>query len=216
MVDPGRLAIGSLLARRTETKFVVPRAALDLLLEALVPHAGVVESSGRRLARYSTVYFDTPGLRCFHDHRRGVRPRCKIRLRHYLDRSLTFLEIKTRRGLVTDKLRFEREPGHTELDAADRALLADRTGLDDLGPRAWTLYARATLVGLGAIERVTIDTDIELRTTAGATRLQDVVRRLGHRPLSISKYCAAIATTREIREGRLTYGLRRLAAIGRW
>lgn len=231
-VDPGLLALQPLL-RRADTKFVLPRQALEPLLDQLSPHFGVVESSGRRLASYATQYFDTPDLRCYHDHRRGVRPRHKIRIRHYRDRAQTFLEIKTRRGMVSDKQRFPREVGHPGLDFDDRELIAGLIGLDDLVAQAWTLYSRATLVALDRVERLTIDTDIELRTEAGAGRLDRVaivevkqprrdngspamqaLRRLAHRPLSISKYCTAVAATREVRCGRLTYGLRRLAAIG--
>ncbi|RLV10483.1 hypothetical protein CTZ27_00890 [Streptomyces griseocarneus] len=53
---------------------------------------------GRRAFRYHSTYYDTPGLRSFHDHRQGRRLRFKIRERVYEDTGERQFEIKLKGG----------------------------------------------------------------------------------------------------------------------
>ncbi|WP_344961146.1 VTC domain-containing protein [Streptomyces thioluteus] len=53
---------------------------------------------GRRAFRYHSVYYDTPGLRSFHDHRQGRRLRFKVRERVYEDSGERQFEIKLKGG----------------------------------------------------------------------------------------------------------------------
>jgi hypothetical protein len=101
-----------LLQRRIDRKFVFSSALLEPLLSALAPHFSVLRAGIAPIATYQTVYFDTAGRQLYEDHRRGRLPRHKVRLRHHLERRLSFLEVKrkTADGRTT-KARLERPFG---------------------------------------------------------------------------------------------------------
>ncbi|MFG2182089.1 polyphosphate polymerase domain-containing protein [Streptomyces abikoensis] len=176
----------------------------------------------RRAFRYHSVYYDTPELRSFHDHRQGRRLRFKIRERVYEDSGERQFEIKLkgRRG-ATVKHRRALTGSETPLDPHCRAYLAEtlrRThGIDAptaLRPSLTTDYLRTTLVGDG--ERVTCDAGLicgDPRTgravrgdaalvlveTKSAGHLSHVDRLLhahGVRPAVFTKYCGALAALR--------------------
>lgn len=203
----------SLFLRR-DTKFLVSPGLAARLVDTLAGDYGVLGIGPARLADYRTLYFDTPGFRFFHDHRRGRRLRHKVRIRHYADRDLAFLEVKTRRTeLETTKARRPHAYGNLELSAEDEAFVRERTGVaEPLRPCAWTLYRRLTLVGLRANERVTVDLDyvaemgarrqalagvaiVELKQQPfrRASAIWSALRAAGIRPAATSKYCTALA-----------------------
>lgn len=220
------------LLRRTDTKFLVPASSLEDLLSRLTDSYGVLYAGGEALARYESLYFDTETLSCFHDHRRGRRPRQKVRVRHYLDRAVSFLEVKTRKNeLLTVKHRLERPYAVNELDRESIEFLREHCRLrpGSLVRQAWTNFHRLTLIGLRTPERVTIDLDLELvrgeteKTLRGVvitevkqsqfsarTPVMRSLREVGLRPSSASKYCTAIAMTSDgdTRMNRLLPSLR--------
>ena len=224
--------------RRSESKFVVPEGAVAGLLSTLHPHFAVLPAGDALAAVYRSLYFDTEDLACFHAHRRGCRLRHKVRIRHYPDRHVSFLEIKFRHGQHdTLKVRRERDFGDSALHASDRAFLHAHCGHgDDLVPQAWIVYKRITLLGAHSAERVTIDAHLEMWRATGHGRLRDVVvvevkqprldrqtmamramRESGWRPGWASKYCASIVlTTPDVRANRLLGRLRPLKAGGAW
>ncbi|MBN1961107.1 MAG: VTC domain-containing protein [Deltaproteobacteria bacterium] len=69
---------------------------LDRVLLALAKDYGLRPGIATLWAHYVTHYYDSPNFELFCDHRRGKRIRYKIRVRHYLDRKLSFTEIKKR------------------------------------------------------------------------------------------------------------------------
>ncbi len=202
------------LLSRTDAKFVLPRAHLPALLQSLQGLHAVLPAAGELLAGYATVYFDTEDQAMLRDHLRGKRPRHKVRVRHYLDRQLSYLEIKTKRSNgQTDKARQSRVFGDNELGAVDvQWIHAALGGLQPLTSQAWTACQRITLLGLEYPERMTIDVNISLGTAVGARSLQrsviielkrvdrmatstvQLLRELGAKPVSFSKYVAAMLT----------------------
>lgn len=215
------------LLSRVDTKFALPVTRLDELLAGLGAHYAALRVASGSLAVYRSLYFDTPDLQCFHDHRRGRRIRHKVRIRHYPDRQLTFLEIKTKRNeLVTDKLRLAMPYGEDQLGARERDFLRARIGglADVLEPEVWVGFRRVTLIGLETHERVTLDLDLDVEGLAGLAIVEvkqapfcvrtPVFRALldaGHREGSVSKYVAALAMSRpELRRNRLLPDLRSL------
>ena len=225
------------LLRRVDTKFVVPTAALDGLLEGLNTHYACLRVPSGNVATYESLYFDTTAMQCFHDHRRGRRIRHKIRIRHYPDRQVSFLEIKTKRNeTVTDKHRLAIPFGSEVLGDGELAFLREHIGglADELRPELRIGYRRLSLIGVGAAERVTIDLDMSV---AGST---EIGRLLGHlavvevkqesfsqrtpimrslrgaavREMSLSKYVIAVAVMRpELRRNRFLPDLRSLERI---
>jgi len=232
---PALLAERALL-RRIDLKYTLERDRLGALLAALAADYAVlpVGAGAAAAAVYRNLYLDTPDLRCFHDHRRGRRIRHKIRIRHYPDRGLSFLEVKTKRGeAVTDKHRRPIEPGREQLSAADLAFVRAHAGdlADELAPAARVDYRRITLLNPHFEERLTIDLAIEAarqgaRASLGALAIVELKRApagpprtpamralaaLGIRERALSKYCAAMALLDPtIRHNRLRPALRAL------
>lgn len=233
-VDPRLLADRTLL-RRADSKFVLRDDDLLTLLPKLRPHYKLLSANGEALARYETLYFDTDDLRCFHDHRRGYRPRYKVRIRHYKDRGLKFLEVKTKRSdYLTDK---QRKPidDTTGLSAEDMQFIAECCDVptEALREQLWTNFRRITLVGAETTERITIDTGMELLDGEHAEQLSGVVimevkqapfsartpamlalRDAGKRRVSASKYCTANILLRgNLRCNRLLPSLRLIEGL---
>jgi hypothetical protein len=218
------------LLHRVDRKYMLPRPLLEPLLGGLRQNYNVLRSAGQLLASYQTCYFDTPELRMFDDHRRDRRPRFKVRVRHHLDRRLSFLEIK-RRGANerTTKMRMDRPFGDTSLDEEGQRFINEHCPIKavTLGPRLWIGFHRITLVGHDVNERITIDVSLQLGNDARREQLHDVViaevkqgrftnsspgvrgfRDLRIRERAVSKYCLATARLTSVRANRLKAALR--------
>lgn len=233
------LATRALLSR-VDTKFLLPLSALPELLGALAPsYAALRLPSGRALASYRSLYLDSPELACFHAHRCGRRLRHKVRVRHYPDRGLSFLEIKSKRNAhVTDKHRRPLSREVEVLHAPERAFLRDHVGLlaEALRPVARIDYTRASLIGVHTHERITLDLGLTVASPQGPARelpsvavleikqapynpATPVMRALasrGVRPASLSKYTLAISQLFPLeRKNRLMPSLRTYQRISR-
>jgi hypothetical protein len=155
-----QLAAERELLQRLDTKFRIAPLRVPALLEMLQATHGVLSAGDRLIARYATRYFDTTDLRFYRDHLRGRRPRFKVRLRHYLDRRLSFLEIKRKnKDDRTEKERFMRPYGDDILSAEDmRAIAGCMAGNPGwLSLQALVDCERISLVALQDRERITID-----------------------------------------------------------
>ena len=228
-VAPDLLARRSLL-HRTDSKFIVSAPDLKPLLTQIADHYAILTANGEAVMTYQTLYYDTADLQCFHDHRRGRRVRHKVRVRHYPDRGLSYLEVKTKRSdRRTVKYRRAKTYGNNELTSDDRRFIKEHCDVPvaALEPQVWTNFGRLTLVGIDTNERVTIDIDLQFRGRGAAdlgaaaivevkqspfcmrTPIMQTLRRRGIRPASASKYCAATALTRtDVRQNRLLPSLR--------
>jgi hypothetical protein len=201
------------LLRRADTKFLGSDAQVAQVLSTLTADYALLGT-----APYFTLYFDTDDRRCFHDHRVGRRIRHKVRIRHYDDRKLTYLEIKSRQnGAITTKHRTQLPYESVALGEAERAFVEKHTGIpgETLHPAVWINYRRITLLSLEHNERFTIDLDLRvappgdrdglIKDLSGVAffeikqaplrRDTPVIQRLrsfGLRPRSISKYCAGV------------------------
>jgi hypothetical protein len=202
----------SALQRRFDTKFVAHTRCLPELLTALGADYRLLSAGGVALARYKTLYFDTPDYASVVAHHRGRRPRKKVRIRHHIDRQLSFLEVKLKTGAErTDKARLGLSFGNEELGASElEFLLANHLPEPaQLQPTLRTDFGRITLVGTDA-ERVTLDIDLSFsnsnstKALAGLCIIEVKQARLmsrspvmlalhqcGARRGRISKYCTA-------------------------
>ena len=220
------------LHERADSKYVLTPGEAAALVGALADGYAVLRAGEGPVARYRTLYYDTPELDSFHAHRRGYRVRHKVRVRHYADRQVSYLEVKTRRNdLHTAKFRRERAYGDEMLDADDQAFVTSQTGIARaVQPQAGTRFRRITLLGLRDNERITVDVELVIegmrrqRSLAGIavvevkqwprarrTPIMLALRAAGRRPGWMSKYCAAIAFTHPgVRSNALLPGLRNL------
>lgn len=221
--------------RRAESKFVMPVSAAVALLPFLANEYALLPAGPALVATYRTLYFDTADLQFFHAHRCGRRIRHKVRIRHYTDRAVSFLEVKTRLGEdETMKARRRRPYGDSELGPDDVDFVrAHVAGAQDLFPQAWTDFRRLTLLGVRLEERVTIDRNLRVTTASRTESLPDLavvevkqsrldrrsvameaLRKAGWRPGWASKYCIGITLTRpEVRATRLLPQLRAFRAV---
>lgn len=201
------------LMRRVDSKYSLPRAELPHLLRSLSGSYEVLTAAGLYAASYTTVYFDTEERRCLTDHLRGRRPRHKVRVRHYLDRELSVLEVKTKTpGSRTEKLQRSRPFGGNGLTAEEHDWAGAWTGIrQPMLARAWSACQRITLLRADAAGRMTIDLNVALGTQAAARSLEGTVlveikqdsprldrqltqtlRQAQARPVGLSKYVAAM------------------------
>jgi hypothetical protein len=86
------------LLRRVDRKYVLDAEQLEELAARLAGDHDILEIEGERAFTYESTYFDTPDLRCFHDHVRDREPRFKARTRWYRDSGLCVFEVKLKRA----------------------------------------------------------------------------------------------------------------------
>ena len=230
------------MLERLDNKYVVTIGVLADALPELQQHFDVLEIADRRAFTYETTYFDDERRSCYLDHHQGRRQRMKVRMRHYVDARLCFVEVKLkdRRG-ITVKKRLDHDPArHGQLDARAidhvRRAWRDLYGYEFDRPLMRTVdmrYRRITLVSRQGGERMTIDTDlsfagsdrscsvdhgtfiIETKSANGNGVADRVLRALHQHPTpGCSKYCAAMAALREVgRVNRFLPALRKLGLM---
>ena len=220
------------LQRRVDSKFITQRERILPLLRELGDDFTIAMSGDHRLGTYETLYFDTPQLDFFHQHRRGRRPRHKVRIRRYVERDLCFLETKTKdRCAVMTRHRFPHgchdfDLGPSDIDTIQRVIGEH----GPLSPSARVEFGRVTLLGVSHPERLTIDLGIVLQANERQLRIARTsiievkqprfdarspaflaLRRLAIRRHRISKYCVALTATGVVPPvGRFLTALRRL------
>ncbi len=233
-VAPSALLARRELQVRTDTKYLLDPPALEALIAELGGDYAVIRAGDHAIATYQNLYFDTADLQCFHDHRRGRRIRRKVRIRHYPERLLSFIEVKTKRSeAITDKRRRAIAYGVETLGDRERRFLAEHAPGLELAPALRIDYRRIALVHVHVEERLTIDLDLVAEHAGRRARFEGVVivelKRPPHshastpafhalgrfREHSLSKYCAATVRLRpDVRHNRFLPTLRRLSAIG--
>jgi len=209
------------LLRRVDRKYLLSNRVLNDFLARLRADYRALRTAGRLAARYRTQYFDTPDRRMFEDHRRGRLPRYKVRIRHHVDRGLSFLEIKCKKNDGrTLKSVLDRPFGAEGLDREALEFIGAHCPVDGalLVPRVSVAFHRATLVGERIDERITIDLGLELFDDGRRERLPHLViveikqgrfsnrtpavralRAVHVRERPVSKYCLATAKLAPVR-----------------
>lgn len=211
------------LLTRVDRKYFVPATLFSELAGQLAGEYGVLDIGGLRLFDYESTYFDTPDLLSYRHHLQGRRRRFKVRVRAYVDNGDSMLEVKLKghRG-ATVKHRTPHTWGQRRVLTPDAYrfvadVVADAYSVRlrrDLVPTVITTNRRATLASVEEGSRVTCDVGVACRDGRREVRMnEDVVlvetkagpegsaadrwiRKLGLRPVSVSKYCAGIALLR--------------------
>ena len=201
------------LQKRVDTKFILDCDALRQVLDQVKEHYGLLTAEGATAAQYKTLYFDTLNYDCLREHHRGRRPRHKIRIRHYLDRKLSYLEIKNKTNAnQTVKARQQIPFLQEAIGEGEREFIDEHNPIaaEALRPSLRTDFHRITLVGLETMERATFDLDLSFQKSSEDARLPGAViaeikqdryrarspimlalRQARVLPESISKYCTA-------------------------
>ena len=200
------------LQKRVDTKMVLDKSKLVDLVSTVSEDYAWVLSSERREARYKNVYFDTADYGCLRDHHRGRRPRYKVRIRHHIDRSMSFLEVKHRLSNdSTRKYRMELPFMKEDLGDEELSFIGEHLPIDpeSFRPSMWINFSRITLVGVKTPERVTFDSALMFSTGAAGverwshgvivevkqerfkprTPIMLKLRQARAYPTTLSKYC---------------------------
>jgi hypothetical protein len=209
------------LQTRVDTKYLLRPEEYARFRDALAAAGSwsCLDIDGRRRFSYESVYFDTPDLLTYRQHRQGRRRRFKVRTRHYADSGECVFEVKVKGGrqdTVKERLPYRAaDADRITPEAAEHlaAALWEAYGMRvpaGLEARLRTDYRRHTLVHPGEGVRVTCDEDLRCVSGEGAAvsrpvRLVEVksarpggpadrlLWRMGARPVSVSKYCLAVA-----------------------
>src|SRR4051812_22894906 len=204
------------LQRRTDNKYIVQIDRLAALVNELGRDLRVLEIDGERLFEYESTYFDTPSLRCFHDHVEDRTPRFKARTRCYVTTGDCFFEVKVKRPdgeTVKEHVEYhpdDRQAIRPEAHELIEKMLAEY-GIElrdeEMRPTLVTRFRRATVVARERPERTTFDFDVELdapghgtaaardglvvaetKTRDGSGSFDRALQEAGFEPVSLSKY----------------------------
>lgn len=209
------------LMNRIDTKFIANSDDLPRILEKALDLYRVQSIDGVRVARYDTLYYDTPDLAMYTMHHNRKLRRQKVRTRTYVESDLSFLEVKnkTNKGRTKKKrIEISRETFfniHSNSEAME--FLNERSMFDPaiLCPNVATRFDRITLVNKAKTERLTIDLNLEFESIATGVKVspprlmiielkQDglchsdmkmILRELRIKPNKISKCCIGTALT---------------------
>jgi hypothetical protein len=175
----------------------------------------VLEINVNRLNHYRTLYFDTADFALYRRHQAGGRNRYKVRSRNYVDTDLSFLEVKhkvNKRQTVKNRIKTAGFIDHLSSKTADFLGVYLPLNQWDLEPKLWNEYARITLVGKHASERVTLDLNLQFRRDGQTMTWPGLViaevkknsadhesafirhmRAMSIRPTGFSKYCIGVS-----------------------
>lgn len=165
------------LLNRVDTKFVMSTGQMMEALQALEQDYWMLSVVGQRLNHYRTLYFDTPKFDLYLMHVNGRADRYKVRSREYADTHLSFLEVKHRTPKErTIKERMVTTYPLTWMTAEAEEWLQGVFPYDSqaLEAKLWNSFTRLTLVSKQRCERVTLDFDLNFKTTSRSTSLDKI------------------------------------------
>lgn len=209
------------LQTRVDRKYVLTLDQVTNVLPNVDLGLRVLMIGDLRSFRYESVYFDTDDFLGYRLAATRRRRRFKVRCRAYVDSRRCWVEVKTRgpRGATVKTRsphpfdsRGDLGPGREFVDESLRAHSIEPCA-DHLSPVLFGTYRRTTILIEDCDSRLTIDTDLTWRCTAGSARApflaivetksaggaSPVDRALwaaGIRPSRISKYATGLAAIR--------------------
>jgi hypothetical protein len=165
------------LQNRMDTKYILSKAQLVLLLEGIKEEQFVLEIDNTRVFNYKTIYFDTPDFQFYKDHHNGCVNRIKVRSREYVESNLSFYEIKRKLfGTRTDKQRKIIPAIYQEVPLADYNLIQyKRLNNKPIEKKLTNHFKRITLTNKKFTERITIDLEIGFDNGKKQIQLSELV-----------------------------------------
>jgi VTC domain len=208
------------LQTRVDRKYFVPAALFHRLIAELAGELQVLDIDGQRTFGYESVYFDTPELTTYRSHLQRRRQRFKARTRTYTDSGLCMFEVKlagargeTVKQRVPHPVQYRGELTREALAHLHATVgQAFRKPLPPgMRPILATTYRRTSFVARSGEFRLTCDVGLvcrnaryEVRDTGTHVLVESkssgpgsapdrILRELGVRPASVSKYCVGVA-----------------------
>jgi len=224
------------LMNRTDTKYFFPLTELPDILRAVSSHYFILTINNKQIASYKTLYYDTSNFDIYITHHNGKLNRFKVRIRHYVDSDIFFLEKKFKNNKSrTIKKRIKVSEFKTKFSKEEKDFIRQFTSLnpEDLYPKLLNHFDRITLVQPNDKERITIDFNLGFSVNGSHTsefhniaiaeikkdgRTHSVMEQLFRQehihPTGFSKYCTGIATLYpEIKHNRFKYKLSQIKKI---
>ena len=208
------------LQTRVDRKYFVPAEVFQRMITELAGELQVLEIDGLRGFGYESVYFDTPQLSTYRAHLQRRRRRFKARTRTYTDSGLCMFEVKLAGAHGETIKQRVPYPAEHRAELTDEAMahlgdtLCQAYHQDlpaGLRPTLITTYRRTTFVSRTGDTRLTCDVGlvcrdgehevrdtgthvlVESKSAAGGSAADRILRDLGVRPATVSKYCVGVA-----------------------
>ena len=154
----------ALLQNRIDKKFVLPFATLTKILQECKNEYYVLNIDGNCIFDYTNLYYDTPGLKYYHQHHSGRANRYKIRERIYENSGSQFIEVKQKKSNgKTYKYRVASENFEQSLEFLNQFSDINSTKLINTLKNN---FKRITLLHKSKVEKVTIDFNINFEIGA--------------------------------------------------
>ncbi len=199
---------------RKDSKFILKKDQLALLLELLQASFCILKIEDVYLQAYESLYFDTAQFDLYKLHHNAVLKRFKVRERSYLSTGERFLEVKLKSSKArTQKIRMPLKGSEPELKTSFlKASLKE--AYETFQASLLTRYQRISLMKHQQDQRLTIDLGLELSDPlekrsfdlgqivivelkeerhASKASFEMVRRQLGLQESSFSKYCVGCA-----------------------
>jgi hypothetical protein len=160
---------------RYERKFIAEKIPGGIA-ESLVKRNSACFSESYPPRQVNNIYFDTPGMDCYHDNLFGIGKRWKVRIRWYNDLfgrvDAAILEFKIKKGFTGTKRSYELPGFNISREHFDSSLWKhyfNRSSLPDdvkarlagLQPVLLNTYQRSYFVSAGKRFRITVDGRME-------------------------------------------------------
>jgi len=153
------------LMDRIDTKFIFSSEKLPDILKKSSANYNILRENSRSLFHYYNLYFDTPEFKMYTVHHNRHLNRYKVRFREYVESGKIFLEVKFKNNKRrTIKTRIEQPEIKNTLTGNSADFIDQQTPYQakNLIPRVQNRFNRLTLVHKKNIERITIDTELQL------------------------------------------------------
>lgn len=209
------------LMNRVDSKFPTNMETLLRMAPLWNTHFYVQEIDGQRIARYRTLYFDTPDAVTYTMHHNRRLRRQKVRQRIYVDSGIAFCEIKNKKNTGRTKKKRIQIPMDQWGDLYQLPEMADfireKVWVTDqpMSPRLENAFQRITLVNKAKTERITIDFGITFHNHVSGcdvdvsdlviievkqdgslrSRFKDMLRDARVQQKGLSKYCLGMLLT---------------------
>ncbi len=202
------------LMNRVDTKFVINKAHLHSFLDVLEKNYSVLSINGREIFDYQNQYFDTEDMAFYNSHHNGKLNRYKVRLRHYVDSQLKFLEVKfknNKKRTIKSRINLANADEKSINHFISKQLGDEKINLETSQISG---YRRIAFANIEAAERITVDFNIWYQSvnTQEIIKLKNVcvievkqfkknirtclfslAKKLGYSSVSFSKYCIGCA-----------------------
>ena len=210
------------LMKRLDSKFVLSLTDLPELLNRIRDQYSLLTIDDETIFDYRTTYYDTEDLETYTDHLRGKSLRHKIRIREYINTNVNYFEIKKKTSSGgTDKVRIKTIVINNNLEDEQIDFIGDHLAKADGKSYRKILantFNRITLANPKDKERVTLDfnlgfenenkertfeslciVEIKQPRINRLTPIFKELKKMGIRPLRISKYCLGVTCLRKVK-----------------